>query len=63
MKNILVVQGGGRPNGNTSQLVRSFVKGAEEAGHKTISLRRNCNRYSLCKCRFSGGRKRNGKAS
>lgn len=34
MKNILVVQGGGRPNGNTTQLVNSFVKGAGEAGHK-----------------------------
>ena len=43
MKNILVVQGGGRPNGNTSQLVMSFVKGAEEAGHKVeiISLLKN----------------------
>lgn len=43
MKNILVVQGGGRPNGNTSQLVMSFVKGAKEAGHKAevISLLKN----------------------
>lgn len=43
MKNILVVQGGGRPNGNTSQLIKSFVKGAEEAGHKVeiISLLKN----------------------
>lgn len=39
-KNILVVQGGGRPKGNTAQLVESFVKGAEEIGHsvKVISL-------------------------
>lgn len=43
MKNILVVQGGGRPNGNTSQLVMSFAKGAEEAGHEVemISLLKN----------------------
>ncbi|MCM1088705.1 MAG: hypothetical protein NC419_11140 [Muribaculaceae bacterium] len=34
MKNILVIQGGGRPNGNTAQLVDFFIKGAEEAGHK-----------------------------
>ena len=33
MKNILVVMGGGRPKGNTAQLVDAFVKGAEEAGH------------------------------
>ena len=43
MKNILVVQGGGRANGNTTQLVSSFVKGAEDAGHKVevISLMKN----------------------
>ena len=34
MKNILIVQGGGRPKGNTAQLVGSFVRGAEEAGHQ-----------------------------
>jgi NAD(P)H-dependent FMN reductase len=33
MKNILVVQGGGRPNGNTAQLIGAFVRGAEAAGH------------------------------
>ena len=33
MKKILVVTGGGRPKGNTAQLVDAFVKGAEEAGH------------------------------
>ena len=33
MKKILVVMGGGRPKGNTAQLVDAFVKGAEEAGH------------------------------
>ncbi len=40
MKNILVVVGGGRPKGNTAQLVEAFIKGAEEAGHavEKISL-------------------------
>lgn len=40
MKNILVVLGGGRPNGNTAQLTNAFIKGAEEAGHtiETVSL-------------------------
>lgn len=33
MKNILVVQGGGRAKGNTAQLVDSFMKGATAAGH------------------------------
>ena len=43
MKNILVIQGGGRPKGNTAQLVMSFVKGAEEAGHhvEVVSLLKN----------------------
>ena len=41
MKNILVVQGGGRINGNTSQLADSFIQGAKEAGHtvEKISLK------------------------
>lgn len=40
MKNILIIQGGGRANGNTAQLVKSFEKGATDVGHKveTISL-------------------------
>ena len=43
MKRILVIQGGGRPNGNTAQLVSSFVRGAEEAGRhvEVISLLKN----------------------
>jgi len=42
-KNILVVEGGGRPNGNTSQLAECFAKGAGEAGHKVeiVSLQKN----------------------
>lgn len=42
MKNILIVQGGGRPNGNTAQLVEHFVRGAKEASHtvEVISLRK-----------------------
>lgn len=43
MKRILVIQGGGRPNGNTAQLVSHFVQGAKEAGHnvEVISLLKN----------------------
>ena len=43
MKHILVIQGSGRPNGNTAQLVASFVKGAQESGHtvEVISLLKN----------------------
>lgn len=43
MKNVLVVQGGGRSNGNTAQLTGAFVRGAEEAGHhvEIVSLTKN----------------------
>lgn len=43
MKRILVIQGGGRPKGNTAQLIDSFVRGAEEAGHQIelVSLLKN----------------------
>ena len=43
MKNILIVVGGGRPKGNTAQLVHAFTRGAEEAGHKVeiLSLLKN----------------------
>lgn len=32
MKQVLVVRGGGRPHGNTAQLVEAFARGAGEAG-------------------------------
>lgn len=40
MKNILVVRGGGRANGNTAQLVAAFARGAADAGHavEVVSL-------------------------
>ena len=34
MKKILVIQGGGRPHGNTAQLVDAFVRGARDAGKR-----------------------------
>lgn len=37
-KNILIIKGGGRANGNTAQLIDSFAKGAEEAGHTVDSI-------------------------
>lgn len=43
MRKILVIQGGGRPKGNTAQLVEAFAKGATEAGHQVeiVSLLKN----------------------
>lgn len=41
-KNILIVQGGGRPKGNTAQLVAAFADGAVQTGHtvEIISLQK-----------------------
>lgn len=41
MKNILVIQGGGRANGNTAQLVDAFIRGAEDAGHRLEKISLN----------------------
>ena len=42
-RQILIVLGGGRPKGNTAQLVAAFTRGAEVAGHtvETVSLMKN----------------------
>ena len=40
MKNILVILGGGRPNGNTAQLAEAFARGAREAGHRVETVSR-----------------------
>ncbi|MDR1651802.1 MAG: flavodoxin family protein [Synergistaceae bacterium] len=47
MKQILVIIAGGRPNGNTSQLVDSFAKGAEASGNQI-------ERISLLKTEVKG---------
>ena len=43
IKKVLVINGGGRPNGNTAKLVQSFIKGVKDAGHfvDEISLVKN----------------------
>ena len=48
MKNILVVQGGGRINGNTSQLADSFIQGAKEAGPTVEKISLNKNEVKGC---------------
>lgn len=47
-KKILVITGGGRPHGNTAQLVDAFVKGAEEAGHRVEQVSLLENRVEGC---------------
>ena len=55
MKKILIIQGGGRHNGKTDQLVKAFVKGANEMGHEVevISLIKNevkgCLGCNICR--------------
>ena len=48
MKQILVIQGGGRPKGNTAQLVVSFVKGAEDADHSVEIISLNTTEVKGC---------------
>ena len=48
MKNILVVIGGGRTNGNTIQLVNSFIKGAIEVGHHVEKINLNLTEIKGC---------------
>lgn len=56
IKNILVVLGGGRANGNTTQLTDAFIRGAQEAGHQTerVSLLHTevhgCLGCNACRC-------------
>lgn len=55
MKKILIVLGGGRPNGNTKQLVDSFMQGALDAKHEVelVSLNKievnGCLGCNLCR--------------
>jgi len=39
MKKILVVLGGGRPKGNTRQLVDAFIQGATDAGNEKYPVK------------------------
>lgn len=48
MKKILVVLGGGRPRGNTAQLVQAFMEGAHSAGHHTELLSLNKLKVQGC---------------
>ncbi|MCM1299156.1 MAG: flavodoxin family protein [Firmicutes bacterium] len=56
MKKILIIQGGGRPNGNTSQLVKAFSDGATDAGHQVEIFSLIKNEVKGClgcnKCRY-----------
>ena len=48
MKKILIIQGGGRANGNTAQLVKYFSEGAKEAGHTVEGISLLTNEVKGC---------------
>jgi multimeric flavodoxin WrbA len=48
-RNIVILNGSPRPNGNTVALIESFTKGAQQAGH-TIMARFDLNRMNLHPC-------------
>ncbi len=56
MKNIIIIVGGGRPNGNTAQFVSAFSRGAKDAGHKVEVVSLIKNKVNGClgcnKCRY-----------
>ena len=48
MKKIVILQGGGRPQGNTAQLAEAFAKGAMESGHQVEIL--SLGKYKVHGC-------------
>ena len=48
MKNILVILGGGRPKGNTRQLVDALAQGATDAGHTVEIVSLNKTQVNGC---------------
>ena len=48
-RKILVVLGGGRPHGNTAQVVEAFARGAREAGHEVEVF--DCAHADIRPCR------------
>lgn len=55
-KKIIVLNGSPRPKGNTSALVSSFVKGAEEAGNNVTTFLLDSMKINGCKGCFGGGK-------
>lgn len=55
-KNIVVLNGSPRKKGNTSELVRAFVEGAEGAGHQVTEFFLNGMNVHGCLGCFGGGK-------
>ena len=55
-KKIIVLNGSSRKNGNTSALVREFVRGAEQAGNTVTVFDLSNMQINGCKGCFGGGK-------
>lgn len=55
-KKIIVLNGSPRKNGNTSALVREFVRGAEQAGNQVQVFQLGSMQIGGCKGCFGGGK-------
>ena len=56
MKNIIILNGSPRPNGNTSALTAAFKRGAEEAGNKVTEFQLSRMKINGCLGCWRGGR-------
>lgn len=55
-KNIIILNGSPRKNGNTSALIQAFTEGAESAGHKVSTFFLDRMNINGCKGCFGGGK-------
>ena len=55
-KQIIILNGSPRKNGNTSELTKAFAKGAQEAGHTVTEFHLGDMNISGCKGCFGGGK-------
>lgn len=53
-KNIVILNGSPRKNGNTAELIRNFTMGAEEAGNKVVTFYLDGMNINGCKGCFGG---------
>lgn len=55
-KNIIILNGSPRKNGNTSALIQAFTRGAESAGHTVTNFFLDSMNIHGCKGCFGGGK-------
>ena len=55
-KNIIILNGSPRKNGNTAALIQAFTEGAESAGHTVTTFFLDRMNINGCKGCFGGGK-------